>query len=447
MRSPGDSEPAEPDEHEGAPDNAAGSTTAAPAAQSGRFFAKVLADQQYQRGREYEAQGYWERALASYRRACGLDPTSVLFLLARGKICQAYGLEPEAEDCYAAALRLRPTDPVALYNQAQLFTARGELDAARANLKRILSGDVDVLGERAAPIYCRLGDIALRREDYRCAGRYFSKALDASPGHRYAVASLGALARLQEFRHPVGSQGQVPPKIAAYAYAGAVVLGMPDDDGISIPLSPGLGFDSLAEVAQTLARFTALASHCEWPLEVVAALDQESQPLAIALATALGVVPALSVDAVSRGAAAAGVTAAGESPAALGAAAAALRGRARSTLLYAVGLRHPLWEYDPSFQVISLPVRLEFPWNRGEARAPEHAEAFGTELGQLLCAARPDGTLDAQLAWYASHSRLAFPLHGPTSQVVETDMAGAAGFIAGVVAPDVPASPEQRVSR
>src|SRR5205823_4609071 len=224
-----------------------------------RFFTGVLADQQYQKGLQFEQQGDWEHALAASRKASSLDAHRVLFLLARGRVCQAHGLEPEAEQCYAVALRLRPDDPVVLYNQAQLFASRGLLDEARANLARIVDGDVDLLGDRAAPIFCRLGDIALRRRDYGGAALYFRRALDYAPDHRYAAVALEAVDRLVEFEAPFTPQGFIAPKVALYGYAGAVVLGMPADDGIDVPPYPGLGFESLHELALALARFLALA--------------------------------------------------------------------------------------------------------------------------------------------------------------------------------------------
>src|SRR5581483_11589404 len=246
-------------------------------ADPGHFFTKVLADQHYQKGREYEQQGDGERALPSYRRACAYDPHSVLFLLARGHACQAHGLEAEADECYRAALRLRPNDPVALYNQAQLFAARGALEEARANLARIAASDLEALGERAAPIFCRLGDIALRQEDYATAEVHFRRAL-----------AYAGLPRFAEFRQPFAPDGRIAPKIAVYAYGGAVLLGLPGDDGIDIPPYPGLGFDSLDELAQVLARFVAVAREWRWVFDAVVALDAESRPLANALAAALG---------------------------------------------------------------------------------------------------------------------------------------------------------------
>jgi tetratricopeptide (TPR) repeat protein len=375
-------------------------------AQPNGFFAKVLADQQYERGRELEGQGYWEQALLCYRRACGLDRTGTLFLLARGRVCQEHGLEPEAAECYEAVLRLQPNDVVALYNQAQLLAARGDLDAARANLTRILNGDVELLGERAAPVFCRLGDLALRQEQYAAAGAYFRRALDVAPGHAYAAASAGALARLAEFERPVAPDGRIAPKVALYAYAGAVLLGMPGDDGIDIPFSPGLGFDSLEEVAQTLARLVALARRQRWQVDAVAALDPDGQPLAVALAQRLRARVAFTPDTAPRGAAALAVSASGAEPARLASQIEALRERASRTIFYAAGLRHAVWDYRPAPHVVSMPVRLEFPWNRGEVSAPEHAEAYGAELAALLARAPDDGTLAAQLAWYERHSRL-----------------------------------------
>jgi len=377
-----------------------------------RFFARVMADQQYEKGRNLEEAGSWERALTTYRRASGLDPSNVLYLVARGRVCHAHGLEREAEECYAAALRVRPDDTVALYNQAQLLAARGQLDEARTNLDRIISTDSEILGERAAPVFCKLGDIALRREEYAVAELHFRKALDASPGHRYATGSLAALERLREFKQPVQADGRLDPKVAVYAYAGAMALGMPDDDGIVLPIVPALGFDSLAEVAATLARFVHLARRLGWRVDAIAALDAEGQPLAHALAHAFGARAYGPTDenAVPYGVTCVGVSASGDDPAEIGRKMGSLRERCTTALLYSVGLRHPLWEYQTAPNVVSVPVRLEFPWNRGEASAAEHAEAFGEELAKRLAAAleADDATTGAQLAWYRRHAQLNF---------------------------------------
>jgi hypothetical protein len=86
----------------------------------------------------------------------------------------------------------------------------------------------------------------------------------------------------------------------------------------------------------------------------------------------------------------------------------ALRSRCDRALLYAVGLTHPAWEYAPAAQVVSVPIRLEFPWNRREASAAEHAEAYGAELAEFLATTPPDETVAAQARWYAEHARLSF---------------------------------------
>ena len=378
-----------------------------------RFFTGVLADQHYQKGVQYEQQGDWEHALAAYRRASSLDLNRVLFLLARGRVCQAHGLEPEAEDCYARALRLRPDDPVVLYNQAQLFAARGELEAARANLARIVDGDVDRLGERAAPIFSRLGDIALRRRDFHAAALCFRRALACAPENRYAAAVAAGIDRFKEFDEPFATDGRIAPKVALYGYAAAVVLGMPGDDGIDVPLYPGLGFESLYEVAQALARFVALAQRGGWEFDAVAALDAESHPLAVALAAALGARAVHDPAAVAWRSRALGVSATGSDTAALDQSVARLRERAPGAVHYALGLREPVWEYVQAPQVVNVPVRLEFPWNRGEAAAPEHAEAYGSELAtQLAQVAREEAAVLAayarrQLEWYGVHRKTA----------------------------------------
>jgi tetratricopeptide (TPR) repeat protein len=388
------------------------------------FFARVLADQHYQRGLQREQAGEWDGALAGYRRACALDPYNPLFFLARGHVCQTHGLEAEAEACYGVVLRLRPDDTVALYNQAQLFAARGDLEVARANLVRIVAGGVESLGERAAPIFCRLGDIALRREDYATAAVHFRRALECTPGHRYASAALGGLERFAEFRQPFDAAGGILPKVAFYGYAGAVLLGLPGDDGVAVPAYPGLGFDSLAELAQTLARFTDLARACDWRFDAVVALDATSRPLAIALADVLRARAVDEPAGCPRDARALAVSGGEATPAALAGVLGVVHQRASRTLFYAVGVSHPVWEYDPPVQVASAPGRLEYPWSRGEARAPEHAEAIGAELRAALAEAQPGaegperadgGRPDpaAQLAWYgpqSGHHRLGFSL-------------------------------------
>jgi hypothetical protein len=389
-----------------------------------RFFTGVLADQHYQKGVQFEQQGEWERALAAYRKASTLDGHRVLFLLARGRVCQAHGLEPEAEECYRLALRLRPDDPVVLYNQAQLFAARGRLDEARANLAKIVDGDVDRLGDRAAPIFCRLGDIALRREDYAAAALYFRRALAYAPGHRYAAMTLDALERFTEFEAPFARDGFVAPKVALYGYAGAVLLGMPGDDGVDVPPYPGLGFDSLRELAQALARFVALARRGGWVYEVVAPLDEESQPLAVALAAALEAPAVPAVGQVPWGVRALGVSATGTNPPALRAGIGEILERSPAAPQYALGLREAIWEYHPAPHVVNVPIRLEFPWNRGEAAAPEHAEAYGAELARALAQIEKEmaGDLDdftrRQWRWYGRHRRLRLDLHPAQQPIV-----------------------------
>jgi hypothetical protein len=106
-----------------------------------------------------------------------------------------------------------------------------------------------------------------------------------------------------------------------------------------------------------------------------------------------------------------GVTGTAADPGAVCRAVAGLRERSGGALLYAVGVARPVWEYSPPLQVASAPCRLEFPWSRGEAGAPEHAEAFGAELAAALAAAPQDTTAPAQAAWYGApegHARLHF---------------------------------------
>ena len=94
---------------------------------------------------------------------------------------------------------------------------------------------------------------------------------------------------------------------------------------------------------------------------------------------------------------------------------AGLSARVGTLVTYAVGLRQPIWEYDAPPHVVSVPVRLEYPWNRQEASAAEHGEAYGEELAAHLAAALAgpdDGTTAAQLNWYGRHPHLSVPMRG-----------------------------------
>jgi hypothetical protein len=111
-----------------------------------------------------------------------------------------------------------------------------------------------------------------------------------------------------------------------------------------------------------------------------------------------------------------GISATGTQPSALNAATASLRERSPSATFYALGLREAAWDYDPAPQVLNVPIRLEFPWNRGEAAAPEHAEAYGTELAGALAQVEADMAAELadfarrQLRWYADHRQLRIDL-------------------------------------
>jgi hypothetical protein len=102
------------------------------------------------------------------------------------------------------------------------------------------------------------------------------------------------------------------------------------------------------------------------------------------------------------------VSATGDDPAELARRLEQLRERAAVVRFYSVGLRHAVWEYPAAPTVVSVPVRLEFPWNRGEASAVEHAEAFGEALAGCLENAlrEEDGTTERQVEWYGRHRRL-----------------------------------------
>ena len=376
------------------------------------FHGRVVADQHYRQGIELQARGQWERALRSFRSACDLHPQKVLYLVARGRLCQEHDMADEAAACYAIARRLDPGDPVALFNEADLLARRGNLDGATANLRAILDRPPPTLGVRDVDVLRLLGDLELARGRPDESLDAYQRALAASPGDSWLTATVASTLRLREVAASADTAPRATaaglrfePKAEAYAFAGAMVLGLPDDDGIDVPSYPALGFVSVEEVASALARPIALLRRRRMPFKSVRAVEPPASPIATALGRILGI-PVISWGA-TQGPMTEGphlaVAVTGEDPDLLRASAGT-----NSSWTLSLGLRYPAWRYVGAVDAILVAAAIEVPWASPDARARAPQGDPGEALATALRSTLPDDdTIDRHLAWHASRARLA----------------------------------------
>ncbi|MAG34745.1 MAG: hypothetical protein CL878_00625, partial [Dehalococcoidia bacterium] len=368
------------------------------------FFAKLVAQQHYQSGLAHEQRKGWAEALAAYRDACKGDPQVSLYWLARGTAAQHQRRWDEAAEAYREALALSPADPVVLYNQALLFLARGQREEARRNLDDALRLKSDQLGDRAALVHARLGDLALQDEDYAVAEAHLRQALARKPDDPYAEAARRAIPRLREFAAPYDQDGRLPAKIGVYAYCGAMLLGLPRDNGITIPAGRSGQLSGHSEVAGALRRLVDTVRAFQWHFDALVPLDTQSWPLVQAVAHTLGTHSVRWPQSLQGGsvcAMAVTVSEAGDTDHA----ARAAQEHSDAALLVSLGLRGRPWQVRPQPHVLCVPTAVTLPWADEAETGPEDQE-LGRTLADLVAQQPPDETADLQRAWYREHSRL-----------------------------------------
>jgi tetratricopeptide (TPR) repeat protein len=374
------------------------------------FQARVVADRYYREGIDLESRGQWERALRSYRTACDLHPQRLLYLVARGRVCQAHGLTNEAAACYALARKLDPTDPVVLFNEADLLAKRGDLDAAAANLRSLLDREPDRLRVQMAAAWRLLGDLELARRNAEGALHAYRTGADAFPSDRYLSALATAGNRIRE----VAASGETAPrfdtegltfpaKASTYAFAGAMLFGLPDDDGVDVPAYPGLGFVSIDEVAEALARPLALFRRRRVPFAAVYAVGPVAAPVAHAFATALGI--PVAPDPIGPRLT---VSLDGEDPAIL-----VREGSDPGDWAFCIGMRLAPWHYNGLLDGALVAAPIEVPWATRDTRARPPARDAGEALAHALAVSALDnGATSRHLRWHAvrRHLRAGDPL-------------------------------------
>jgi lipopolysaccharide biosynthesis regulator YciM len=119
-------------------------------------------EERYYEGLQALAQGREEDALRNFRKILHQDPAHFNALLKAGEVLVSLGKYGEGTDLHQKARQLRPADTRPLYALASDYEAQGDVDKAKATLKRI----VQVRPRAALSAYRRLREIYAREGDW-----------------------------------------------------------------------------------------------------------------------------------------------------------------------------------------------------------------------------------------------------------------------------------------
>ena len=152
----------------------------------------IAVEERYYEGVQAVAQGREEDALRYFRKILDQDPTHFNALLKTGEMLVAMGRYAEGTELHTKARQLRLDDTRPLYALSTDYEAQGDLDRAKATLRKI----VEIKPRAALSAYRRLRQIYSREGDW-------ARALEVH--HRIErLAEKGAPADPRETRSGIG---------------------------------------------------------------------------------------------------------------------------------------------------------------------------------------------------------------------------------------------------
>jgi tetratricopeptide (TPR) repeat protein len=137
-------------------------------------------------GLEFEQQGHFEKALASYDKALGLDPGFIEALNNRGVVLEAMNRLEEALASYDRALALSPDLAAVIRNRGNVMSTLDRTDEALANYDRALALDPD-----DADACNGRGNVLKKLHRIHEAEEMFHRAILLNPDHAQAHCNLG----------------------------------------------------------------------------------------------------------------------------------------------------------------------------------------------------------------------------------------------------------------
>ena len=141
----------------------------------------------------YRVQGKFQEAEQEVKKAIEIAPTNDRAQLCFGEICRIQGRLPEAEAAFKRVLEIRPGFCLACVELGELYRAQDRFVEAAAAFKKAIEIDPQNAGA-----YYRLGQIHRSQGRLTEAETAFQKSLGIDPGDDEAWAELGELYRVQD---------------------------------------------------------------------------------------------------------------------------------------------------------------------------------------------------------------------------------------------------------
>lgn len=250
-----------------------------------QVFAEKRALQLYGQGLVLETDGELDRALEQYRMAVQVKADFALGHLALGHLLGLLGRYPEATNSLEKSLSLEES-PMAYFNLGEIAQLQSRPGDALQFFEKAfdLAPQEPLILKAAANGYLRVGE-------YGKAGKMLLMLLEIDGENPDTQEMVDRYNRYREFEQPFGEAGSGHPvtKTRIYADYGVICLGTDFDDGLEIPEYFLHNF-SFKGIAVTLRRLAGLVTYLGVPISTIIPVDEESKPLAWAVAKLLDAV-------------------------------------------------------------------------------------------------------------------------------------------------------------
>jgi len=389
-------------------------------------FQHVQAYQHIEKGQQLESLGLLDEAMLEFKRAVEADPRIAAAHNALGHHYRRKGLLTKAADEFRSAVRLNQdyesyfnlgrvlTELEQYAEAAELYTHCLSLDAedpsARYELSYALCGQLkyaEALAQFQAlvdkypedwELRFALADCHMGLNDPASAERELRRALHSAPPSVDTSAAREALLaawRHQEFPPPA----KLSWKDLLYAEYGVMGLGSGCDDGLAIPVHEDRTF-SHSDIAVTLSRLLRLVREYDWQFTAVVSMDEDSMPIALALAQVLEA-PVVPVEDLHEDDFSLLVLAIGKQPELCDVTLEHVTGR---MLSFALALTWPL-EQGPITDLVGVQCTGDctVPWKRVQKRLPRTA---ATQLLRALTAVPEEENQVLQTTYYTQNHKL-----------------------------------------
>jgi lipoprotein NlpI len=180
---------------------------------SGKLSTDYLAKTFLNRGNVWKAKGDYERAIADYNEASGLNPQYALAFNNRGSAWEAKGEYERAIEDYNEAIRLSPQYGYAFDNRANAWIGKGDYERAMVDYNEAIR-----LNPHFARAFSNRGDAWTAKGEYERALEDYNEAIRLNPQYAYAFFGRGIahyyLGHLDTAASDFGDSSRLDPKNA-----------------------------------------------------------------------------------------------------------------------------------------------------------------------------------------------------------------------------------------